>query len=97
MQLAAFIDAGKPFVSASYKVEGDGGLVLDIYQQLQEVVTATADAIFPNVSAVAKLIAPDDHQLQRALVVEATQCVMPALTYFRRRFPTKMGICIISC
>ena len=91
MQLAAFIDAGKPFVSATYKVEGDGGLVLDVYQQLQEVITATADAIFPNVSAVAKLIASDDHQVQRALVVEAKQCVTPALTYFRRRFSHQDG------
>ena len=62
MEIAAYVDAGKPFVKAMYQLEGDGPLVLHAYQQLQEVVSTTTDSHYPNVVAVSKLISPDDQQ-----------------------------------
>ena len=42
MDLAAVIDAGEPFVKATYILEGDGLLVFSAYSTLQALSTAAA-------------------------------------------------------
>ena len=91
MQLAAFVDGGRPFVSATYLLEGDGPLVFNVYDKLQEVVLATTDVRFPSVNAVEKKIAPDDPVRQGELISAAKDCIRPGLTYFRRRFSHQDG------
>ena len=75
----------------SYLLEGDGPLVFNVYDNLQEVVLATTDVRFSNVNGVAKKIAPDDPATQGELISAAKDCIRPGLTYFRRRFSQQDG------
>ena len=51
MELAVTVDTGKIFVQKTYQLEGDGVLSPDAHTHLQEVVTAAADAYYPNVAS----------------------------------------------
>eukprot|EP00117_Sycon_ciliatum_P031367 scpid29669/ scgid24548/ len=42
MELAVTVDASLPFVTKTYLMEGDGDIVVDAYDNLQEVATAAA-------------------------------------------------------
>ena len=57
LELAAVMDVGKPFVTATYDLEGDSGLSLACYERMQAVCNAcqvdTAQMHFPNLHAVA--------------------------------------------
>lgn len=51
VELAAVVDAGKPFVQATYNLEGDGCLAFTCY----EIITAAVNmAHYPNVMALAR-------------------------------------------
>lgn len=91
MELAAAIDGGRPFVMTTYTLEGDGPLVLTVYDRLQEIIASTTDIHFPNIMAVAKSIAPNNQARQQELITAAEQCVQPALNYFRLRFSHQDG------
>ena len=54
LELAAFVDGGKHFVSATYYLEGDGPLVFSCYERLATVSNAVAVAAYPNVEGVAR-------------------------------------------
>ena len=38
VELAAVIDAGKPFVQATYKLEGDGPIAIECYESLTSLI-----------------------------------------------------------
>ena len=57
MELAAVIDAGEPFVKATYILEGDGLLVFSVSSTLQAPSTAAAQRNYPNVAAQAHALA----------------------------------------
>ena len=40
IELAAVIDAGKPFVSGTYKLEGNGPLALQCYEIINSITAA---------------------------------------------------------
>ena len=54
LALAAFVDGGNHFVSATYYLEGDGPLVFSCYERLATVSNAVAVAAYPNVEGVAR-------------------------------------------
>ena len=57
MELAAIIDAGEPFVKATYILEGDSLLVFSGYSALQALSTAAAQRNYPNVAAKSHALA----------------------------------------
>ena len=85
MQLAVTIDAGRVFVSKTYLLEGDGDIIVDAYNHLQEVANAAVDICYPNAKAVASLLSGSQEEAQR-LLHNAKQYAAPALRYFQRRF-----------
>ena len=54
IELAAIVDYGKPFVKATYKLEGDGPLALECCEAVETVSHSVGLAYAPNVEAVAK-------------------------------------------
>ena len=54
VELAAIIDWGKAFVTATYSLEGDGPLVVDTYEKIETVRAAICAGHTPNVNAVAQ-------------------------------------------
>ena len=48
IELAVTIDAGMPFVKATYNLEGDGPLVLTCYEIISALNTAARQAYYPN-------------------------------------------------
>ena len=85
MDLAITIDAGLSFVTKTYSMEGDGDIVVDAYDTLQEVATAAALQNYPNTRAMASKYAGDEVQAE-VLFQQARACVQPAITYFLMKF-----------
>ena len=90
MQLAVNIDAGRVFVSKTYLLEGDGDIIVDAYNHLQEVANAAVDICYPNAKAVASLLSGSQEEAQR-LPHNAKQYAAPALRYFQRHFNHQEG------
>jgi len=57
VKLAAIVDAGKPFVQATYKLEGDGILAFQYYKIISALNTSVVMENYPNIQAVVKSIA----------------------------------------
>ena len=53
MEIASTVDAGEPFVKATYQLEGDGPLVFLAYEEIRTLFSTIAHPFYPNVSAVA--------------------------------------------
>ena len=54
VELAAIMDWGKTFVTATYSLEGDGPLVMEAYEKIETVRAAIHAGHTPNVNAVAR-------------------------------------------
>ena len=68
VELATIIDWGKPFVTATYSLEGDGPLELECYERIETVKAAIHTAHTPNLDAVARRLSASTEKglLQRA-------------------------------
>ena len=87
LQLAATVDAGKYFVSATYALEGDGPLIFECHSHLQAVATAVDQKDFCSLKAVAREIAAtDDNQTAQRLVQQTLAGLQPAILWFLRKF-----------
>ena len=86
MELAITIDAGLPFVEKTYSMEGDGEIIVEAYDNLQQLATSAALKNFPNAEVMAKKFAGDDDAAAEAIFQAALQCVQPAMTYFLQKF-----------
>ena len=86
LELAAIIDAGVHFVSATYFLEGDGPLLFSCYERLSAVSRAVAVAHYPNTAAVAHKIADGDHARYQQLMAQAKACIQPGLNFFQQKF-----------
>lgn len=53
VELAVTIDAGMPFVKATYNLEGDGPLVLTCYDTISALNMSARQAHYPNLDAIA--------------------------------------------
>ena len=90
IELASVVDYGRPFVTATYKLEGDGPLALSCFEVIEEVQAAIHACYTPNVDAVTKkLSAGTPHRLPQ-LKAYASRCVQPGLNYFDRQIGTNL-------
>ena len=85
MELAAVVDASKPFVKATYNLKGDGLRGFSTYTTLQAVATAAAQHHYPNVVAQSLSLGatPAEVAELRALAREGVQ---PGINYFLKKF-----------
>ena len=85
VELAATIDAGEPFIKATYKLEGDGPLALQCYEILSSVRAAVQVFHLPNTVAVAKRVASPTRSEQH-WIDYAKSCIKPGYDYFYSKF-----------
>jgi len=64
LELAAVVDMGVHFVKATYRLEGDGLLILVCYEEILKIRAAIQSAWYPNIQAVAKNAFPSNPSLQ---------------------------------
>lgn len=86
IELAATVDAMEPFVKATYDLEGDGPLALRAYQHLRTVKSSIANAYYPDVIAVSRLLSQGNVPVQQQWINYATQCIRPAYQYYQDKF-----------
>ena len=86
LKLAAFVDGGNHFVSATYYLEGDGPLVFSYYGRLATVSNAVAVAAYPNVEGVARRQAIGNLPVYNQLVAKANAFTNLGLQFFQRKF-----------
>jgi len=82
VELAAIVDAGKPFVQATYKLEGDGILAFQCYEIISALNTSVVMENYPNVQAVVKSIAKGKTDVQLKWMKHA-DCIQPVMDYYR--------------
>ena len=90
VELAVTIDAGMPFVKATYNLEGDGPLALTCYEAISTLNAAARQAYYPNLMSVASQISSGDSQMESELVQHAKSCVQPGLTYYFQQISASM-------
>ena len=76
----------EPFVKAAYKLEGDGSLSLEAYQQLSILFAFVFTQHYPNVAAVAMAEANGNASHEQQLADYSKACVQPAYDYFCLKF-----------
>ena len=93
LELAVVIDAGEPFVTRTYLLEGDGELATLAYDLLQEVSTACGLEDYPQLEAVTNDLADGNDALKRQMTTMAKQCVRPAKAYSVKSSATLTAHC----
>ena len=63
LELAAVIDAGDPFVRATYKLEGDGALIFDCFDVLSSHAASIQNGHIPNLTAISAKLSAGNHHL----------------------------------
>ena len=71
----------EPFVKATYNLEGDGFLALEVYEQLSALYIAITSKHMPNVKATAKAEPGGNSLREQQLLDYAEVCVTPAYDY----------------
>lgn len=91
VELAAVIDAGEPFVKATYDLEGDGPLALKCYEILNTLTAAVRVQHYPNLQAVAQKLSGGNAIVQQQMVDYGKACVAPGLQYFHDKFSGELS------
>ena len=89
------VDAGMPFVQATYRLEGNGPLALLCYEVISSLTTAVnlmPMPHYPNLQAVARCLSGGNLQNQQQLVQYATSCIQPGMHYFNECLNGSMQI-----
>ena len=86
LELAAVIDAGDPFVRATYKLEGDGALVFDCFDVLSSLASSIQTGHFPNLTDISAKLSAGNHHLGQQFLQYGRSCIQPGLDYFLNRF-----------
>lgn len=86
VEIAATIDWGKPFVTATYSLEGDGPLALHCYEKIETIKAAIRTAHTPNLDAVARRLSSSAERslLQRAFPSHSRGSTSASLTLQQR-------------
>ena len=79
------MDAGEPFVKATYFLEGDGLLVFSAYSTLQALSTAAAQRHYQNVTALAQQLSDTPEEAAQLKRI-AQNAVEPGILYFLHKF-----------
>ena len=84
IELAVVIDAGMPFVTSTYKLEGDGSLAFECYEVISSLTaTVNMPPCYPNLQAVVRRLSGGNMQVEQQLNSYALSCVQPGLQYYR--------------
>ena len=99
IELAAIVDWGKPFVTATYSLEGDGPLIVSGYDIVETIKSAICVSDTPNVRGVIRRLSSSVPTFQRSqnLFEYAKKCVQPGIEYFHKQLTTyfkKLHSCI---
>ena len=86
IKLAITVDAGEPFVKATYFLEGDGLLVFSWYEKILALKASVSTAFYPNTNAVIDSLAKEYATVQQQFIYYAKQCVKPGYDYFDSKF-----------
>lgn len=86
IELAAMIDAGQHFVSATYYLEGDGPLAFTCYERLSTLAHAVAVESYPNTEAKAREHAAGNVPLYNQLVAQGKACITPGFRFYQQKF-----------
>ena len=87
MELSSVIDVEVHFVKATYRLKGDGILVLNCYEEILKLRSAIQTGYYPNVQAIAIYMQsyPGNVALQQQSITYAIGCVQPGLYYFQAK------------
>ena len=85
VELAATIDAGEPFVKATYRLQGDSPLVLECCEVVSTVKSSIQVCHLPNTTAVARRLASSTNP-EQYWIDYAKAGIQPGFDYFRRKF-----------
>ena len=79
------VDAGMPFVTSTYKLEGDGSLALQCYEVISSLTAAVnmPQPCYRNLQAVICRLSGGNTQVEQQLGDYALSCVQPGLDYYR--------------
>ena len=91
IELAMTIDAGEPFVKATYCLEGDGPLIFSAYEEIKALERGIEVQYYPNTNAVANSLTTDPSR-RKQLVDYGKACVKPADEYFRQKFQNDLKL-----
>ena len=94
MELAITVDAGEPFVKATYRMEGDGPLVFSAYEEISTLRSTISNPFYSNVRVVADELAGGVASLNNQLINYAKGCVKPAYDYFNRKFGEDLEVAV---
>ena len=86
LELAITVDAGLPFVQATYNLEGDGPLVLTCYEELNKLVYSIQLAHLPNLNRIAGILSQEQTTIKEQLVQYGSSCAQPVFSYFLTKF-----------
>ena len=90
IELASVVDCGRPFVTATYKLEGDGALVLSCYEVIEELEASVHSCYTPNLDAVIQRLSASTPRSPPQLKAYAMRCIQPGLDYFTRQIRTNL-------
>ena len=90
VELAVTVDAGMPFVKATYNFEGDGPLALTCYETISALNAAAKQAYYPNLRAVTSEISSGNSLIESDLVQHAKSFVQPGLNYYFQKLSASM-------
>jgi hypothetical protein len=85
VELAAVIDLGEHFVKGTYRLEGDGYLVLSCYEEILKIRNAIRIEHYPNLQAIVRQAFPDNNDLQKQWVAYSIGCLQAGLDYFQNK------------
>ena len=92
LELAAVIDAGEPFVKATYQLEGDGALVFRCYEIYSTLEAAVKLHNFPNLHAVANKLVGRSTELLNKYIQYGKARIQPGLQYFQAKFSNELSV-----
>ena len=96
LELAAIVDAGEPFVKATYELEGDGALVFRCYEIYSTLEATVKLQNFPNLHAVAnKLVGRSTELLNKFIQYEKAR-IQPGLEYFQAKFSNELSVSLFA-
>ena len=102
LELAITIDAGRPFVQATYQLEEDGALSLICYEEIGKMLQAIRVAHYPNVNRIAQNLSCGQPTITKQHVEYALGCVQPGFTYIQNKLQgellpalSKQPVCVI--
>ena len=82
LEPVATTDSEKPFLKATYHLEGDGLLAFESYEIIATVQASVYNNHHPNVTAVARQLSAGNSAVVNQIVQYALSCIQPGLQYF---------------